>query len=203
MIDRRTLLRTSAIAAAAGLYAPALRAQSNDRIRAAFSAGGPRKADPNWTTQGADNWATEQMFEQLVRPPNGQFGQRPEDFEPYLAESWSSSEDARTWTFKLREGVQFHKGYGEMTAEDVVYSFNRAMTEGTAVSIYDNIKSVEATGPYEVTINLHNPDPLFLGAIVFSNNASIVSKKAAEEREGRASRPIRSEPDPTSSSAST
>lgn len=182
MITRRILLQAIAVAAAAGLYAPALQAQDNDRIRAAFSASGPRSADPNWTTQGADNWATEQMFEQLVRPPDGQFGQRPEDFEPYLAESWSSSEDARTWTFQLREGVQFHKGYGEMTAEDVVFTFERAMSDGTATSIYNNIESVEAVGPYEVRINLKNPDPLFLGAIVFSNNVGVVSKKAVEER---------------------
>ncbi|MEZ5860618.1 MAG: ABC transporter substrate-binding protein [Geminicoccaceae bacterium] len=181
-ITRRTLLGTGTAAAATALYAPSLRAQDPDRIRAAFAAGGPRKVDPNWTTQGADNWATEQMFEQLVRPPNGQFGQRPEDFEPYLAESWSASDDARTWTFQLRQGVQFHKGYGEMTSDDVVASFERAMTEGTSVSIYQNIKSVDASGPYEVSISLTNPDPLFLGAIVFSNNVSVVSKKALEER---------------------
>jgi len=40
-----------------------------------------------------------------------------------LAESWSISEDYRTWTFNLRQGVQFHKGYGEMTAADVIYSY--------------------------------------------------------------------------------
>jgi len=42
-----------------------------------------------------------------------------------LAESWEISEDATTWTFNLRQGVQFHKGYGEMTAEDVVYSYRQ------------------------------------------------------------------------------
>jgi ABC-type transport system substrate-binding protein len=39
-----------------------------------------------------------------------------------LAESWSISDDFLTWTWKIRQGVQFHKGYGEMTAEDVVWS---------------------------------------------------------------------------------
>ena len=41
---------------------------------------------------------------------------------PQLAREWSISQDLSTWTFKLEEGVQFHKGYGEMTAEDVVWS---------------------------------------------------------------------------------
>jgi len=39
---------------------------------------------------------------------------------PMLAEEWSISDDFLTWTWKIRQGVQFHKGYGEMTVEDVV-----------------------------------------------------------------------------------
>lgn len=44
--------------------------------------------------------------------------------EPQLATDWSVSEDGRTWNFKLREGVNFHFGYGEFTAHDVVNSLN-------------------------------------------------------------------------------
>jgi len=40
-----------------------------------------------------------------------------------LAKSWDISPDFKTWTFYLQEGVQFHKGYGEMTAEDVIWSY--------------------------------------------------------------------------------
>ncbi len=43
--------------------------------------------------------------------------------EGWLAESWNISDDFLTWTFKLKKGVQFHKGYGEMTAADVIYSY--------------------------------------------------------------------------------
>ena len=39
-----------------------------------------------------------------------------------LAEGWTTSDDGTVWTFKLRKGVQFHKGFGEMTAEDVKFS---------------------------------------------------------------------------------
>ena len=42
-----------------------------------------------------------------------------------LAESWEISDDFLTWTFNLNQGVQFHKGYGEMTAEDVVWSMQQ------------------------------------------------------------------------------
>ena len=44
---------------------------------------------------------------------------------PMLAASWSVSDDFLTWTWKFQEGVQFHKGYGEMTAEDVLYSYQQ------------------------------------------------------------------------------
>ncbi len=45
------------------------------------------------------------------------------EVEGWLAESWSISDDFKTWTFNLKKGVQFHKGYGEMTAADVIYSY--------------------------------------------------------------------------------
>ena len=41
-----------------------------------------------------------------------------------LVSDWGISADFTTWTFNLRKGVQFHKGYGEMTSEDVVWSYN-------------------------------------------------------------------------------
>ena len=47
------------------------------------------------------------------------------DVRGLLAESCEISDDFLTWTFKLNKGVQFHKGYGEMTAEDVVWSMRQ------------------------------------------------------------------------------
>ena len=42
-----------------------------------------------------------------------------------LAEKIESSEDGKTITFKIREGVMWPKGYGELTTEDVKYSYER------------------------------------------------------------------------------
>ena len=44
---------------------------------------------------------------------------------PMLAESWDVSADGQVWIFHIRKGVQFHKGFGEMTVEDVVFSFRQ------------------------------------------------------------------------------
>jgi peptide/nickel transport system substrate-binding protein len=181
-LTRRSFLELSTAAAAlsfAGITGA--KAQNADTLRIGIAAGGPRMSDPNYTTQGGDNWATEQMYEQLVRPEDGNFAVTPADFQPALATSWTNSADSKEWVFQLRDGVQFHKGYGVMTSEDVVFSFSRAIADGTNKTILSNIASVEATGPLEVKITLKNSDAMFLGTSAFSNNTSIVSKKAAEE----------------------
>ncbi len=44
---------------------------------------------------------------------------------PMLTESWEVSVDGIVWTFNIRQGIEFHKGYGEITAEDVQFSFEQ------------------------------------------------------------------------------
>ncbi len=41
-------------------------------------------------------------------------------YKPWLAASWEMAKDGRSWRLKLQKGVQFHHGYGEFTAKDVV-----------------------------------------------------------------------------------
>src|SRR5262249_35480300 len=56
------------------------------------------------------------VFEWLVEvAPDGQY-------KPWLADSWELAQDGRSWRVKLHKGVQFHHGYGEVSAEDVVHS---------------------------------------------------------------------------------
>jgi peptide/nickel transport system substrate-binding protein len=91
--------------------------------------------------------------------------------QPSLAEEFTTK-DAKTWVFKLRKGVQFHDGK-PLTPADVVFSIMRhkdAATASRAKVLADQIESVTATGPNEVTIRLSaaNADlPVILGTYHF------------------------------------
>ena len=90
----------------------------------------------------------------LVKPmPGG-------NFTPCLAESWTKSEDARIWEFKLRKGVKFHNG-DEMTAEDVVFSVNRYRA-AQAKMLKERIEKLEAVNPYLVRFTFKAPFPDFM-----------------------------------------
>jgi peptide/nickel transport system substrate-binding protein len=98
---------------------------------------------------------------------------------PSLAESWESSPDAKTWTFSLRKGVEFHNGR-TMTAKDVVASINYHRDENTKSSVKPltkGISEIKADGDHTVVFVLNggNADfPFNLdtpGFIVFPANA--------------------------------
>jgi peptide/nickel transport system substrate-binding protein len=104
---------------------------------------------------------------------------------PGLAESWDVSEDAMTWTFHLREGIQFQEDWGEVTAEDVKYSIEGVIAPesivGPASILRDLIDSVEATDTYTVVVHLTSPDPILdTGYFSQANPIWIVSKDYIE-----------------------
>lgn len=83
---------------------------------------------------------------------------------PNLAEDVEISEDGKTYTFQLREGVTFHDG-SDFTAEDVVYSYGKlaGLETGEPLSSkFAVVADVEATGDYEVKVQLNEVDSSFL-----------------------------------------
>jgi peptide/nickel transport system substrate-binding protein len=139
------------------------------------------KLDPHLATTTPDKGLLHWMFNGLVRIKPGRAS--PGDIEPDLAESWTASEDGLTWTFKLRQGVQCHGKYGEFDAEDAVFSINRASNKDSSSfsKDYAALKSVEATGKYEVRITLANPVPSLLGLLVPYHGGNMVCKDAVED----------------------
>jgi peptide/nickel transport system substrate-binding protein len=79
--------------------------------------------------------------------------------KPDLAESWSASDDLKTWTFKLRSGVKFHHGR-TLDSDDVVSSIKRLLDPATGSRARTNlgmVESVEATDPLTVVFKLNIP----------------------------------------------
>lgn len=73
-----------------------------------------------------------------------------------LAESWEASKDAKTWTFKLRQGVEFHNGK-TLDADDVIASINHhrgEQSKSAAKGIVGAIDEIRADGPGAVVVVL-------------------------------------------------
>ncbi len=121
-------------------------------------------ADPKFSTGTPIDQITSPMADKLFRPV-------PDDSNPLnpyavwkgsLAESWSSSEDLKTWTFKIRQGVKWHNlppvNGRELVAEDVVFNINRYREPDSVLANYkNNIESVSSPDKYTVTMTLKEP----------------------------------------------
>jgi peptide/nickel transport system substrate-binding protein len=92
-------------------------------------------------------------------------GWSQKDFSPVpgLAESWTTSPDGKTWTFKIRSGVKWSDGQ-PLTAKDVAYTFNRVVngeTENAAFYNYvANLKKVTAPDDTTAIFELSAADPI-------------------------------------------
>jgi len=89
------------------------------------------------------------------------------EVEPSLAESWDSSPDAKTWTFKIRKGVEFHNGKS-MTPDDVLKTLQRHSDKNSksgALGIMQGIDSMKVDGDgLVVTLKSPNADLPYLMA---------------------------------------
>src|SRR5688500_14085251 len=81
-----------------------------------------QQLDPAFISRAGDDWIAKNIYSGLVRWKIG-----TAEIEPDLATEWAYSDDGLELTFTLRQGVQFHNGYGEVTSEDVKFSFERIM----------------------------------------------------------------------------
>ncbi|MBN2115211.1 MAG: ABC transporter substrate-binding protein [Anaerolineales bacterium] len=87
--------------------------------------GEPDLLDPALDYETAGGEILQNVYETLVTYK----GNSLSEFEPLLAESYEISEDGRTYSFQLHQGIKFHDG-ADMTASDVSYSFVRGMLQG-------------------------------------------------------------------------
>ena len=100
------------------------------------------------------------LFEGLTRKEVG-----TGDIKPCLATSWKIAPDWSSVDFFIRKGVKFHNG-DPLTAEDVKFSFERAMREdlgfATRGEMTRSIDSIKVVNPYQVNIKTKEPWPALL-----------------------------------------
>ncbi len=84
-------------------------------------------------------------------------------YEPVLATDWSSSEDGKEITFKLREGVKWHDGE-DFTCEDVSYSAMNLWKEllNYSTTLQQNLEAVDCPDPHTAVFKYSKPMPLEL-----------------------------------------
>ena len=179
-------LRAARLAGAAVLGIAAFGATASAQPRTTLTVGMAAqdvgRLDPHFAVSTIDRVAVAWMFNGLVRFKPGSIN--PAEIEPDLAERWEASADGRTWTFFLRRGVQFHGGFGEVTAEDVAFSLRKAAQPSTSAFSGDfrAFEAVEVVDPYTVRIRLRENVPSLLGLVTNYAGGYIVSKRAVEQK---------------------
>src|SRR5438105_1085618 len=119
------------------------------------------------------------MFDTLIRHDPRDSGKT---IIPDLAHSWEIAKDAMTYTFHLRQGVQFHDG-AELTAEDVKATFDRIAKPPSGISIprsilFKAVSEITAPDKHTVQFKLAEPRPVnFIMSAIASGWNVIVRKK--------------------------
>ncbi len=132
---------------------------ANKVLRITFSW--PNRIDPAVGNDYAGSTSLANLYDTLIFPNAKGL------VDPWLAESWDTSTDGLTWTFHLRQGVNFHDGT-PLKASDVVYSYDRLKTigEGYAYLVTAGVEGVKAVDDATVEFKLAKPSALFLPSLV-------------------------------------
>jgi ABC-type transport system substrate-binding protein len=151
--------------------------------RLVFVSAGFDESNRIWDVSKPDHVQFDPFLETLleVDPATGEYG-------PRLATAWEHSPDFKDWTFTLRRGVQFHGGYGEFTARDVVYSHSLMVRDDSIATLGDlwrQVSSVEAPDEYTVIFHFENPVVLDTAEYAFARSGDLKMVSQAQfDKEG-------------------
>lgn len=137
--------------------------------------------DPAFWVSTGDAAIGDAVYEGLVSFSPGTW-----DVVNTLAETFEPSSDNLRFHFTLKQGIPFHKGYGDVTASDVKFSYERiaGLTKPNLNAVYQAdwgaLESVQVNGKYEGTIILKQPfAPLMLSTLPVMSG-KVLSQKAVE-----------------------
>jgi peptide/nickel transport system substrate-binding protein len=173
----RILLVALSFAASAALAETAVRVGVSARDLGAL--------DPAYGIGNGDEFVIRQIYSTLVSAKDGTSDIRFDHLQGELAEEWDMSPDARTITFHLRKGVQWQRGYGEVTSDDVAFTLARMKDPKTGTAYSSNfrqLESVDMPDRYTAVLHLSVPNPFFHAfALMPRFGGYIQSRKAVEE----------------------
>ena len=156
-IDRRTFLKAAGTSTVALLGVPLLPSRSaaqSDKLVVAVGQWG-LETPFAWRSSQSEKTLWECVYDSLITRDSKTFAMRPG-----LATEWKPSNEMRTWTFKLRQGVQFHEGHGEMTAEDVKFTIEQNLRPdspgGSAPFFRINLDRIEIPDKYTIVLHFKN-----------------------------------------------
>ena len=158
---------------------PTARAET---LRMALGAD-PSTLDPAFWLSDVDRHLINNLFPKLViyKP-----GSETWDWELSAAEHFEQV-DPLTFSFRLKPGLMWTEGHGEVTAEDVKYSFERHLDPELGSwndKEFEWMQEVEVTDRYSGLIRMKRPSPEFVRSPLARVPGAIVSKKAVEEAGG-------------------
>ena len=183
VVDRRAFLRRAGGLGVAIVGAPLVTgrpaAAAGDRLVVAVSQWGI-ETPLAWRSVQAEKPLWDSVYDPLITRDPKTF-----EYRPGLATEWKSSSDFKTWTFKLRSGVKFHEGYGELTAEDVKFTVEQHLKPdaqgGSAPFFRNNLDRIET--PDKSTLVLHFKNRVWetpLNFTQFVGYQNTISKKYVE-----------------------
>jgi peptide/nickel transport system substrate-binding protein len=180
--SRRSFLKTASAVGALGVgltipyrWARGQAAGKNEIVAALFAE--PKSITP-LTRKGLHG---AQIGRQLHDTPVNFADPETLKLAPAMCESWKQ-EDPVTYVFKLREGLQWHKGYGEVTAEDAVFSYQKYFELNARRGAANYIDRTEVRDKYTFVVKLVLPYGGFIPTWgTHSSYSTIHCKKAFEE----------------------
>ena len=168
--------RTAAVAAALAVLALGAAAADAKTLRWA-GRGDMQTTDPYSQNENLTNNINQMVYEFLI------VRDKKLGLKPAFAESWTQV-NPTTWRFNLRRGVKFHDGT-PFTADDVVFSFERARADTSQLKVYANASGIpKKIDDYTVEFTTSGPNPIELEHI---NTINIMSKVWCEKN--RATKP--------------
>ena len=158
-MNRRSLAAVAAAASLAAVLLAPIAAQAQDKVLRVVPQANLTILDPIWTTAFVSRNHGYMIYDTLFGTDSAG------KIKPQMVDKWSVSKDNLTWTFTLRDGLEFHDGK-PVTSEDVIASLKRwASRDSFGGVLARSVDSYTATDAKTFVLKLKQPFGVMLEAL--------------------------------------